>query len=88
MGTLPAMRQEVQCGCCGGALPHALDRRRFMRLAGAGLALTLPASLVLAAEGDYEAMVLACIDPRMQIQPVPDCWCGYWRRRPSLQGLA
>ena len=51
MGTLPAMRQEVQCGCCGGALPHALDRRRFMRLAGAGLALTLPASLVLAAEG-------------------------------------
>ena len=69
MGTLPAMRQEVQCGCCGGALPHALDRRRFMRLAGAGLALTLPASLVLAAEGDYEAMVLACIDPRMQ-EPV------------------
>jgi len=40
-----------------------------MRLAGAGLALTLPASLVLAAEGDYEAMVLACIDPRMQ-EPV------------------
>ena len=69
MGTLPAVRQDVQCGCCGGALPHALDRRRFMRLAGAGLALTLPASLVLAAEGDYEAMVLACIDPRMQ-EPV------------------
>lgn len=40
-----------------------------MQIAAAGLAITLPCSFVLAAEGDYEAMVLACIDPRMQ-EPV------------------
>jgi carbonic anhydrase len=40
-----------------------------MQMAGAGLALALPPYVALAAEGDYEAMVLACIDPRMQ-EPV------------------
>jgi carbonic anhydrase len=34
-------------------------------MGAAGAVLTLP-SLVDAAEGNYEAMVLACIDPRMQ----------------------
>jgi carbonic anhydrase len=62
-------RSEVSCGCCGGGLQSRFDRRRFMQIAGAGLAITLPCSFVFAAEGDYEAMVLACIDPRMQ-EPV------------------
>jgi len=46
----------------------ALDRRRFMQLAGgAGAAALLNPLVALAAkEGDYEAMVLGCIDPRMQ----------------------
>jgi carbonic anhydrase len=40
------------------------DRRRFLHLtAGAGLMAALP-SLALAAYGDYEAMLLTCIDPR------------------------
>jgi carbonic anhydrase len=42
------------------------DRRGFLRLAAsAGLAVALP-SVVFAARGKYEAMVLACIDPRFQ----------------------
>jgi len=46
------------------------DRRRFLQLAVIGGALTLVRpSIVIAASGDYEAMVLACIDPRFQ-EPV------------------
>ncbi len=40
------------------------DRRRFLTLgAAAGLSLAMP-SLVFGAEGNYEAMLLTCIDPR------------------------
>jgi carbonic anhydrase len=40
------------------------DRRRFLHVAaGAGLVAAFP-SLALAAEGNYEAMLLTCIDPR------------------------
>jgi hypothetical protein len=40
------------------------DRRRFLHLsAGAGLLAAVP-SLALAAIGNYEAMLLTCIDPR------------------------
>jgi Putative carbonic anhydrase len=53
-------------GCCAGI---ALDRRRL--LAGAAGLMAFRPLLVRAASGDYEAMVLACIDPRMQ-EPVFD----------------
>ena len=44
-----------------------LSRRRFIQGAAAGAAaLTLAPFPALAAEGKYEAMVLACIDPRIQ----------------------
>ena len=40
------------------------DRRRFLQLsAGAGLMAAFP-SLAFGAEGNYEAMLLTCIDPR------------------------
>ena len=40
------------------------DRRRFLQLsAGAGLMAAFPA-LAFGAEGNYEAMLLTCIDPR------------------------
>jgi hypothetical protein len=40
------------------------DRRRFLHLtAGVGLLAAFPA-LAFAAEGNYEAMLLTCIDPR------------------------
>ena len=54
------------CSCCtpGGSV---LGRRGLigMALAG-GAALLLRPQLVLAASGEYEAMILACIDPRLQ----------------------
>jgi carbonic anhydrase len=52
-----------RCACCG------LDRRQFLQSAGlAGLWAALPRS-VRAASGNYEAMLLSCIDPRM-VTPV------------------
>jgi hypothetical protein len=50
--------------CCGDAWSHRYNRRHFMQLgAAAGLSLGMP-SLVLGAEGNYESMLLICIDPR------------------------
>jgi len=51
--------------CCG----DRLDRRRFFQLAASAGLLALSQSVSLAAEGDYEAMLLSCIDPRM-VAPV------------------
>lgn len=49
---------------CGDLLAGHFDRRRFLRLAGgAGLAAAFPLA-ALGAEGNYEAMLLTCIDPR------------------------
>jgi len=58
------------CACCGDLLQGAFSRRRFIQgAAAAGAATMLAPYSVLAAEGKYEAMVLSCIDPRMQ-EPV------------------
>jgi carbonic anhydrase len=52
------------CVCCGDMLRTRFDRRRFLHLtAGAGLMMAFP-SLAYAAEGNYDAMLLTCIDPR------------------------
>jgi hypothetical protein len=52
------------CVCCGDMLRARFDRRRFLHVAaGAGLIAAFPA-LALGAEGNYEAMLLTCIDPR------------------------
>jgi carbonic anhydrase len=64
-----AKLHEAFCACCSGntAIFH---RRQFLRVVGIGGAiLAFAPDLALAAEGEYEAMVLACIDPRMQ-EPV------------------
>jgi hypothetical protein len=53
-------------GACCGDRP---DRRRFFKLAASAGLLALSPSMSLAAEGDYEAMLLSCIDPRM-VAPV------------------
>jgi carbonic anhydrase len=57
----------ASCLCCN---PAALDRRALLRAGAAAFALAaaMPRR-VLAASGDYEAMILACIDPRFQ-EPV------------------
>jgi carbonic anhydrase len=52
------------CACCADLLRARFDRRRFLHIAaGAGLAAALP-SFAFAAEGNYDAMLLTCIDPR------------------------
>jgi len=54
------------CACCGDLLQRRFDRRSFLRVGGgAALAAALP-SLAQAAEGQYDAMLLNCIDPRFQ----------------------
>jgi carbonic anhydrase len=57
------------CACCGELLHRPPDRRSVLRAAGVlGLVAALPRA-ARAAEGNYEAMVLSCIDPRI-ITPV------------------
>jgi len=59
----------MACPCCAG-LAAPLGRRGLLRGIAAGAALlTLAPRLGFAAEGNYEAMILACIDPRFQ-EPV------------------
>jgi carbonic anhydrase len=58
------MNTHPSCACCAGLLQGRYDRRRFLQLAGsAGLVATLPFP-ALAATGNYEAMVVNCMDPR------------------------
>lgn len=57
------------CSCCAAFPNGQIDRRRLLRsLAIAGMVAPLPFS-ARAAEGDYQAMLLSCIDPRM-VTPV------------------
>jgi carbonic anhydrase len=61
---------SASCSCCSDALLGTFSRRRFLHgAAAAGAATLLPPAFALAAEGKYEAMILGCIDPRMQ-EPV------------------
>jgi carbonic anhydrase len=58
------------CTCCGDLLLRGLSRRRLLRVAGGVAAFaTLQPFTALAASGNYDAMVLSCIDPRFQ-EPV------------------
>ena len=55
--------------CCGAMMSGANSRREFMRLAGGAVMFTsigLLSTGVQAASGNYEEMVLSCIDPRFQ----------------------
>ena len=55
------------CACCADLLAGRFDRRQVLRAAG-GIGLFAAFQPFMAvAEGHYEAMVLACIDPRMQV---------------------
>jgi carbonic anhydrase len=64
------------CSCCGDLLNGGFDRRAFLKVAGgAGVLAALPFA-ALAAEGNYEAMVLSCIDPRF-----PELTLNYMKGR-------
>ena len=57
------------CFCCSPPMRAIFNRRRFLQAASiAGLASTVPLA-ARPAEGQYEAMLLSCIDPRM-VAPV------------------
>ena len=65
------------CACCGVA--GGLDRRRFLQAAASvGLVAALP-GFAWSAEGNYEAMVLSCIDPRF-----PEPTLNYMKGRGML----
>jgi carbonic anhydrase len=57
------------CACGGGLPPAGIGRRRLLQSAGiAAVASSLPV-MAAAAPGNYEAMLLSCIDPRL-VAPV------------------
>jgi len=58
------------CTCsCGDLLDGRYNRRRFLQMAGGAAAVTAFPFTAVAAYGNYEAMLLSCIDPRTQ-EPV------------------
>ncbi len=66
------IQHSASCLCCNDLLRGAFSRRRFVQAAAAGgAAAVLSPYLAFAASGNYEAMVLSCIDPRFQ-KPVAD----------------
>jgi carbonic anhydrase len=72
------MHHSVGCSCCSELL-NGINRRRFLQAAaGAGLVAAVP-GLAWAGYGDYEAMVLSCIDPRF-----PEPTLNYMKTRGML----
>lgn len=64
------------CTCCGDMLRTRFDRRRFLQLgAGAGMLAAFP-SLAFGASGNYDAMLVTCIDPRF-----PQPTINYMKKR-------
>lgn len=59
---MPSIHAD-SCLCCADLLARRFGRRRFLAVSGAALATGLIAP-ARAAEGNYEAMLLTCIDPR------------------------
>jgi carbonic anhydrase len=60
----------ASCSCCGDLLRGAFSRRGLIRGAAAGvISTTLSPLTAFAAKPQYDAMVLSCIDPRLQ-EPV------------------
>lgn len=58
------------CSCTALAFTRPFGRRQLLATGAAGAAMMMLAPrFVFAASGDYEAMILACIDPRLQ-EPV------------------
>jgi hypothetical protein len=67
------------CCCCGDLPRDRFNRRSFMKLGSvAGLAAVFP-FMAFGAEGNYDAMVLSCIDPRF-----PELTLNYMRSRGML----
>jgi hypothetical protein len=62
------LHRPGSCACCADLLAGRVDRRHVLRAAGGiGLFAAFQPFMAIAAEGHYEAMVLGCIDPRLQV---------------------
>ena len=74
---MPATSPSVNsCACCADMLTRRFGRRLLFGFAGAaGVSAMLPRQ-ARAAEGNYEAMLLNCIDPRF-----PEPTSAYMRQR-------
>ena len=59
----------TDCACCAELLHARFGRRRFLQVGAGALAAAALPSHLFAATGNYEAMLLTCIDPRFQ-EPV------------------
>ena len=61
------------CGCFSRLIAAPLDRRRLLGVVagtlGVGMASIMMPRWAMAAEGNYEAMLLTCIDPRFTETP-------------------
>ena len=69
--TMPqiGMWAESQCSCCSDLLGRSVSRRHILKVVGVAGAATVLHPLVVCADVEAEALVLSCIDPRVQ-QPV------------------
>jgi carbonic anhydrase len=67
---------SMTCACCADV---SFGRRSFLRLAGAAGVVAAFPSLLTAAEGEYDAMLLSCIDPRF-----PEPTLNYMKSRNML----
>src|SRR6476620_4529740 len=73
---MTAIAHPRMCPCCSVPVRSRFDRRKFLTLAGSvGLAAAFP-TISFGATGNYEAMVLSCIDPRF-----PEHTLNYMRSR-------
>ncbi len=67
---------SADCTCCGDLLGARYNRRRFLQAtASVGLLAAFP-SFAFAAEGNYDAMLVTCIDPRF-----PEPYFNYMKGR-------
>jgi carbonic anhydrase len=69
--TMPeiGMWADSQCSCCGDLLRGSVSRRYMLKVAGVAGVATVLRPLVVCAQAEAEALVLSCIDPRIQ-EPV------------------
>ena len=74
-----SLMQLPACSCCGDLLAGRFDRRAFLKAAGSAGVLAAFPFVALAAEGNFEAMVLSCIDPRF-----PELTLNYMKERGML----
>lgn len=67
------------CSCCGDMLRMRFDRRRFLQISAVAGVVAAAPSLAFGATGNYEAMLVTCIDPRF-----PHPTLNYMRGRKML----